>query len=79
MRRVSRVIALEEAFLHPRLWEFYSVDLQRRCTPVKERLSDVGPGRLAAMDVAGIDLHVLSHVQPGSAEHLRFSPGHLGP
>src|SRR6202008_1301628 len=33
--------------------------------PVRARLSDVGAGRIRLMDAAGIDLQVLSHVQPG--------------
>ena len=32
---------------------------------VKGRLTDVGPERIRRMDAAGIDLQVLSHVQPG--------------
>jgi predicted TIM-barrel fold metal-dependent hydrolase len=61
----SRVIALEEAFLHPKVWELFSPELQRQYAPVKARLSDIGPARIKIMDDAGIDLEVLSHVQPG--------------
>jgi len=39
--------------------------LQRRYEPVRSRLSDVGTERLRLMDAAGIDVQVLSHVQPG--------------
>jgi predicted TIM-barrel fold metal-dependent hydrolase len=62
---VSRVVALEEAFVHPRVWDLYPEALQRRYEPVKSRLSDVGAGRIRLMDAAGIDVQVLSHVQPG--------------
>lgn len=64
-RSVSRVVALEEAFLHPRVWDLFPVSLQRIYQPVRSRLSDVGAGRIRAMDAAGIDVQVLSHVQPG--------------
>jgi predicted TIM-barrel fold metal-dependent hydrolase len=60
-----RTIALEEAFLHPRVWEFFPGELQRKYQPVHARLTDVGPGRIRQMDAAGIDMQVLSHVQPG--------------
>lgn len=62
---VSRVVALEEAFLHPRVWDLYPESLQQRYQPVRARLGDVGAGRIRLMDAAGIDVQVLSHVQPG--------------
>jgi predicted TIM-barrel fold metal-dependent hydrolase len=61
----SRVVALEESFLHPAVWELFSPELRKQYAPVRARLSDVGPERIAVMDAAGIDLQVLSHVQPG--------------
>lgn len=64
-KSVSRVVALEEAFLHPRVWDLYPEPLQRKYEPVRARLSDVGAGRIRLMDAAGIDVQVLSHVQPG--------------
>ena len=65
MTKASRVIALEEAFLHPRVWELFPEALQRKYQPVCARLSDVGAERIRLMDAAGIDVQVLSHVQPG--------------
>ncbi len=62
---VSRVIALEEAFIHPRVWDLYPESLRQKYQPVRARLSDVGTGRIRLMDAAGIDMQVLSHVQPG--------------
>jgi predicted TIM-barrel fold metal-dependent hydrolase len=62
---VSRVVALEEAFLHPRVWDLFPEPLQRKYRPVRARLSDVGSERIRQMDAAGIDVQVLSHVQPG--------------
>jgi predicted TIM-barrel fold metal-dependent hydrolase len=64
-KSVARVVALEEAFLHPRLRELYSPSYVKILDLVKRNLTDVGPERIHRMDAAGIDLQVLSHVQPG--------------
>jgi predicted TIM-barrel fold metal-dependent hydrolase len=64
-KSVSRVVALEEAFVHPRVWDLFPEALQRKYQPVRARLSEVGAERIRQMDAAGIDLQVLSHVQPG--------------
>src|SRR5260370_12487217 len=62
---VTRVIALEEAFLHPKLRELYPQSYVKLLDLIKGHLTDVGPERIRRMDAAGIDLQVLSHVAPG--------------
>src|SRR5271156_236321 len=62
---VTRIITLEEHFLHPKLRELYPASWVKLLDMVKGRLTDVGPERIRRMDAAGIDLQVLSHVQPG--------------
>jgi predicted TIM-barrel fold metal-dependent hydrolase len=64
-KSVTRIITLEEAFLHPKLRELYPVSWVKLLDMVKGRLTDAGPERIRRMDAAGIDLQVLSHVQPG--------------
>jgi hypothetical protein len=59
------VVALEEAFLHPRVWDGYPESLRRRYSGVKDALSEVGAERIRLMDTASIDVQVLSQVQPG--------------
>jgi predicted TIM-barrel fold metal-dependent hydrolase len=65
VKPVSRVVALEEAFLHPRVWDLFPESLQQKYQPVRARLNDVGAERIRQMDAAGIDVQVLSHVGPG--------------
>lgn len=72
-----RVIALEEHFAAPGIksatssgeWATRTRELGERGlrlgTGVLDQLADLGEGRLAAMDAAGIDVQVLSHTQPG--------------
>jgi predicted TIM-barrel fold metal-dependent hydrolase len=64
-KSVSRVITLEEAFLHPKLRELYPPSYVKLLDMVEGNLTDVGRERIRRMDAAGIDLQVLSHVQPG--------------
>jgi predicted TIM-barrel fold metal-dependent hydrolase len=66
-----RTIALEEHCLTPELREllgpqihpYYAV--HRWPPPLEARLMDLGEGRIAEMDSQGIDVQVLSSVQPG--------------
>ncbi len=54
-----KVVVLEEHFSHPDLLGAMPMK------PLSERLLDLGEGRIAAMDEAGIDLQVLSHFPSG--------------
>src|SRR4051795_8549694 len=59
-----QVIALEEHYLDPEVKpHFTGIDSPGRPHLVA-RLEDVGQGRLAEMDAAGIDMQVLSHAAP---------------
>jgi uncharacterized protein len=66
-----RTIALEEHCLTPELRELLGAqihpyyDVHRWPPPLEARLLDVGAGRIAEMDSHGIDMQVLSMVQPG--------------
>ena len=64
-KSISRIIALEEAFLHPKLGALYDPSYAKQLDLIKDRLTDLGPERIKRMDAAGIDLQVLSHVSPG--------------
>ena len=63
-----RTIALEEHFWTPELAAAPGTGLLARAdgAELDARLRDVGAARLADMDAAGIDLQVLSHVQPAA-------------
>ena len=39
--KITKVIALEEAFLYPKLFELYPKELQEKYSAVKDKLSDV--------------------------------------
>jgi uncharacterized protein len=66
-----RTIALEEHCLTPELRELLGPQIHpyypaHRWPPALEaRLLDLGEGRIAEMDAQGIDMQVLSSVQPG--------------
>ena len=71
-----RTIALEEHFWTPELAAAPGTGMLARAggPELDARLRDVGATRLADMDAAGIDVQVLSHVQP-AAQQL---PGDAG-
>jgi predicted TIM-barrel fold metal-dependent hydrolase len=82
-----RVVALEEHFLTAELAgragaDSLSASLGRE---IDTRLLDLGAGRLAAMDEAGIDVQVLSHSSPAAQQlepaeamrHARAANDHL--
>jgi len=47
------------------LWGFYGTSPSERTTFIRERLVDLGPLRIGAMDAAGIDKAVLALTSPG--------------
>jgi 5-carboxyvanillate decarboxylase len=48
------------------LWGFYGTSASERTTFIRERLLDLGPLRIGAMDDAGIDKAVLALTSPGT-------------
>ena len=62
----SRVIAIEEHYFDPALSGLFTGRDDRMPPPIRERLLDVGEGRLKAMDEGGIDVQVLSHGAPAT-------------
>jgi predicted TIM-barrel fold metal-dependent hydrolase len=59
------IIALEEHYLDPDVKRYYAGTDGEHAPGITARLDDVGQGRIADMDAAGIDLQVLSHANPG--------------
>ncbi|ADU01942.1 MULTISPECIES: amidohydrolase family protein [Mycolicibacterium] len=64
-----RVIAIEEHYAHPGLQPAEALANLRKhpqLARIQDKLEDLGAGRLADMDAAGIDMQVLSHTVPGA-------------
>jgi uncharacterized protein len=64
-----RVIAIEEHYANPALQAAEALaNLLKhpQLARIQDKLEDVGAGRLADMDAAGIDMQVLSHTAPGA-------------
>src|SRR3979409_519244 len=59
-----QVIALQEHYLDPEVKPHITGPDVTRQPQVSARLDDVGQGRIAEMDMAGIDMQVLSHGAP---------------
>src|SRR5258708_17670549 len=64
MATKPQVIALEEHYLDPEVKPYITGPDVTRQPKVSARLDDVGQGRIAEMDAAGIDIQVLSHGAP---------------
>src|SRR6267154_2200420 len=66
MSKNERIIAIEEHFVSPMMAKKFSG--HHKLTPFMHstrRLEDLGDARIREMDEAGIDVQVISHMQPG--------------
>jgi predicted TIM-barrel fold metal-dependent hydrolase len=64
MAAKPQVIAIEEHYLDPEVKEHIAAGDRTGGPGIVARLEDVGQGRIAEMDSAGIDVQVLSHGAP---------------
>ena len=66
MPAMERVVAIEEHFWIPELRDRYSGPRGISAHTPARQLDDLGEIRLQDMDAAGIDMQVISHMQPGT-------------
>ena len=66
MPAMERVVAIEEHFWIPELRDRYSGPRGISAHTPAQQLDDLGEIRLQDMDAAGIDMQVISHMQPGT-------------
>ena len=66
MSAKQRIVAIEEHFWIPELRDRYSGPRGISAHTPARQLDDLGEIRLAEMDAAGIDMQVISHMQPGT-------------
>ncbi len=72
-----RVIAIEEHYAHPGLQPAEALANLRKhpqLARIQDKLEDLGAGRLADMDAAGIDMQVLSTRCPAPKRCLQLKP-----
>ena len=66
MSRNQRIIAIEEHFISPMMAKGYTGHHKLSSfMHSTRRLEDLGDARIREMDEAGIDVQVISHLQPG--------------
>src|SRR5262249_59814570 len=66
MSAKQRIVAIEEHFWIPELRDRYSGPRGISAHTPARQLDDLGEIRLEEMDAAGIDVQVISHMQPGT-------------
>lgn len=66
MSSKQRIVAIEEHFWIPELRDLYSGPRGISAHTPARQLDDLGEIRLKAMDTAGIQMQVISHMQPGT-------------